>query len=94
MVQASWGGKIAADATAYCKRVYGWTCWLCGNPIAEGDYTVDHVIEQGKRPDLRDDPSNWRPAHGRKHPEFDCPGNFGRSGRKQPMMRSWVAEGW
>jgi 5-methylcytosine-specific restriction endonuclease McrA len=90
-----WGGRLASDATAYCKRVHGYTCWLCGYPIAEDDYTVDHVQERSKRPDLIAEPSNWRPAHGRKHPELGCPGNYGRSGRKRVRRSSsWVADGW
>ena len=90
-----WGGQIVKDATAYCQRVHGFTCWLCGYPIDPSDYTVDHVQERSRRPDLTTDPSNWRPAHGRKHPEFGCPGNFGRSSRKRPKRApSWVAEGW
>ena len=87
----TWGGRRAQDAKAYCQHVYGWTCWLCGHPIAPDDYTVDHVIEREKRPDLAWEPSNWRPAHGRKHPELDCPGNYGRSRRKRRM---WTAPGW
>lgn len=95
MAQQRWGGSLASRATAYCKRVHGCICWLCGYPIAEDDYTVDHVIERFKRPDLMAEPSNWRPAHGRKHPEFGCPGNFGRSKRKRPPRAgTWVDDNW
>jgi hypothetical protein len=86
-----WGGARATKAGAYCKRVYGWTCWLCGHAIAPDDYTVDHVIERSVRPDLTWEPSNWRPAHGRKHPEWDCPGNKGRSGR---AVTYFTEPGW
>jgi 5-methylcytosine-specific restriction endonuclease McrA len=82
----AWGGRRAIEAKAYCQRVYGWTCWLCGHPIEEWDYSLDHVIERSKRPDLEWEPSNWRPAHGRRRPEYGCPGNYGRSGRKRPRL--------
>lgn len=45
-------------------------CWLCGKPI---DYTLpkahpdafnlDHAIARAIRPDLAEDPANFRPAH-------------------------------
>lgn len=61
---------------------------MCGHEITDpDDYTVDHVIERSKRPDLAWEPSNWRPAHGRKHPELGCPGNFGRSARMNRRTR-------
>ena len=88
-----WGGANATKAKAYVQRVHGFTCWLCGHDIAPDDYTVDHVIERSVRPDLTWDPSNWRPAHGRKHPEWGCPGNKGRSANAAPPRR-WVAPGW
>ena len=92
-----WAGAHVAKARAYCQRHYGWTCWLCGHEIAADDYTVDHVIERRVAPHLTFDPTNWRPAHGRKHPELGCPGNKGRSGRTTPMEalpREWTAPGW
>ena len=89
-----WSGQAVRDATAYCKRVYGFTCWLCHHEIDPDDYTVDHVIERSLRPDLAFVPSNWRPAHGRKHPEYGCPGNFGRSSRKRPISPNQTAPGW
>jgi hypothetical protein len=76
-----WGGGRATKASDYCKRVYGFTCWLCGHDIAADDYSVDHVVERRLRPDLTWEPSNWRPCHRTKKPEFDCPGNSGRSAR-------------
>lgn len=90
----AWSGRRATEAKAYCQRVYGWTCWLCGHEISPEDYSVDHVVERSKRPDLEWTPSNWRPAHGRKHPELGCPGNYGRSGRRTPMRSTWTAPGW
>lgn len=48
----------------------GAPCWLCGNPI---DYTLahphpecfnlDHAIVIEDRPDLAEDPANYRPSH-------------------------------
>lgn len=90
----AWGGRKAQEAKRYCQTVHGWTCWLCGHEIAPDDYTVDHVIERHIRPDLEWEPTNWRPAHGRKHPELGCPGNFGRSGRKRRRVLVWTAPGW
>ena len=92
-----WGGRRATAAKLYCQDVYGFTCWLCGHQIAPDDYTVDHVIERALAPHLTWEPSNWRPAHGRKHPENDCPGNMGRSAnlrRAEPEPREWTAPGW
>jgi 5-methylcytosine-specific restriction endonuclease McrA len=90
-----WGGRRATEAKATCQQLYGWVCWLCGHPIEDpDDYTVDHVKERVTHPHLTWEPSNWRPAHGRKHPELGCPGNFGRSGRRADRPRMWIAEGW
>ena len=92
-----WAGAHVVKARAYCQRVYGWQCWLCGHEIAADDYTVDHVLERKLRPDLTFEPSNWRPAHGRKHPEFNCPGNKGRSANMQAEpapVSAWSAPGW
>jgi len=91
---AEWNGRRASKAKAECQRIYGWTCWLCGHEIEPDDYSVDHVVERSRAPELTWDPDNWRPAHGRRHPEFGCPGNYGRSGRKRPITRSWTASGW
>lgn len=74
--------------------MYGWTCWLCGHLIADDDYTVDHVIERSVAPHLTWELSNMRPAHGRKHPEFNCPGNKGRSAKPVPPATRWTAQGW
>jgi len=81
-----WGGWRSRKAKAECQRIYGWTCWLCGHEIDdEADYTIDHVVERhnGGTHDIE----NLRPAHGRKHPELGCPGNFGRSARRKPGRR-------
>lgn len=91
----SWSGRKASEAKRTCQILYGWTCWLCGHRIDDpDDYTVDHVLERKIAPALTWEPSNWRPAHGRKHPELGCPGNFGRSGRRTPKVARWTAEGW
>jgi len=37
------------------------TCWLCGHGGAD---TLDHVIPVSKAPQLAQDPTNLRPAHG------------------------------
>lgn len=90
-----WSGRRAQAAKVECQRRWGFTCWLCGHTITDpGDYTVDHVIERKKAPHLTWDPNNHRPAHGRKHPELGCPGNFGRSGRKRRRVLVWTAPGW
>ena len=92
-----WGGGRATAASEWCKQHYGWTCWLCGHEIAEGDYSVDHIIERRVRPDLTWEPSNWRPAHRTKKPAWGCPGNAGRSAQKQaesPVTQTWSAPGW
>ena len=94
-----WGGGRAAKAADYCKRVYGWTCWLCGHAIEPGDYSVDHVKERRHYPELTWEPSNWRPAHRTKKPQWNCPGNAGRSAQAQNEPRStpvqaWTASGW
>ncbi len=89
-----WTGRRVTDAIAYCRRVYGDRCWLCGQRIGDDDYTVDHVKPRKHYPDLTWEPSNWRPAHGRKHPEFGCPGNYGRSNRRRRRVTTWTAPGW
>lgn len=93
-----WSGGHVRKARAYCQAVHGWTCWICGHDITDpDDYSVDHVLERSVRPDLTFDPSNWRPAHKRKHPEIGCPGNSGRSNRAQPIAQpqpEWTLPGW
>ena len=57
------------------------TCWLCGTTITDyADYTMDHIHELGAGGS--NDPANVRPAHGRRHDDLGCPGNYGRSRRK------------
>ena len=92
-----WAGAHVTKARAYCQRVYGFTCWLCGHQIDPDDYTVDHVLERSTHPHLTFDPSNWRPAHGRKHPEWNCPGNKGRKPIANPSptpIEGWSASRW
>ena len=67
-----------------CEHVH-MRCWLCGKPI---DYTlahphpesfaVDHAQTVRDRPDLAEDPANYRPSHkvcnerrGHEAPHFD-----------------------
>lgn len=79
MTNHAWVGRRATLARKECQRIYGYTCHLCGRQITDdSDYSVDHVIPRSVRPDLTWDPTNWRPAHLGKHPEFGCPGNRGR----------------
>ena len=83
-------------ARAYCQAVHGFTCWICGHEIAPDDYDVDHVEPRSVAPHLTWEPSNWRPAHARVHPEFNCPGNRGRSARNADTstVSTWTAPGW
>lgn len=93
---AKWGGRRAQAATAYCQRVYGWTCWLCGHDIAPDDYSVDHVVPRSVDASLTWIPTNWRPAHFRSHPEIGCIGNVGRGNRmrRKSQRELWRAAGW
>ena len=61
-------------------------CWLCGKPGAD---TVDHVVPVSVAPWLELEPSNLRPAHGRKRP--GCIGNYGRGNgsRVSSKSREW-----
>jgi 5-methylcytosine-specific restriction endonuclease McrA len=38
-------------------------CWQCSHPGAD---EIDHVIAASVAPDLRFEPSNWRPSHGHR----------------------------
>lgn len=77
-----WGGRRLTRARQWAMRNLGWTCWLCGHPISDpADYTIDHVVPLSVNPTLAWDVTNWRPAHGRKHPDLGCRGNFGRGSR-------------
>lgn len=65
-------------------------CWLCGQPGAD---TVDHVVARVDGGAVMD-PTNLRPAHGRKIPKSDthpgCPGNYGRgTGSQLVTSRAW-----
>ncbi len=91
---AAWSGRRAQQAVTWCKLNLGYICWLCGHEIPDWDYSVDHVVPRSVAPELTWDASNWRPAHGRKHPDLGCPGNYGRSARKRTRHpRSGVRRG-
>lgn len=55
-------------------------CWRCGHPGAD---TAGHVIPWTVRPDLAYTRSNIKPEHGRRRPEYGCPGNYA-SGNRAP----------
>lgn len=40
----------------------GWHCYLCGLPLDSKTLTLDHVLARSRRPDLRNDMSNLKPA--------------------------------
>ena len=61
---AKWGGRRLQRMTQVVQGVYGWTCHLCGRPIAPGQYSIDHVIPRSKGGDVWD-VDNMRPAHKR-----------------------------
>jgi len=89
-----WHGDRLRRARAWAMRNLGWTCWLCGHTIADAsDYTIDHVVPLSENLTLAWDVTNWRPAHGRSHPELGCTGNYGRGARKprrvQRASRAW-----
>lgn len=55
-----------------CKRTYGWTCHLCGQPIPRRleaghplSYQADHVLPYATHPLLGMALSNLRPSHRR-----------------------------
>ena len=57
-------------------------CHLCGKPGAD---TIDHVIPVALGGDQWD-PTNLRPAHGRKRP--GCPGNYSLGARLGNQLRT------
>lgn len=95
-VNTDWNGSRAVEARQWCIKHLGRICWLCGHYIEDlNDYTVDHELERSTHPELTWVKSNWRPAHGKKHRELNCPGNFGRSARRATTRKaSWTADGW
>lgn len=61
-----------------------YTCWICGQPGAD---TVDHLV-----PWKVSQSNNWAnlaAAHGRKRPEYGCPGNYslGAKTKRKPSKR-------
>lgn len=82
---AAW--KRLAKATLAASDI----CWLCGRPGAD---TADHIIERSRGGAVLD-PANVAPAHGTRRTiethGYECPGNYGRSGRKQRRepSRDW-----
>lgn len=71
----------------------GLTCWLCGQPISyelpkehPEAFNFDHAYPVDQRPDLAEDPANFRPSH--KHCNE-------RRGNKEPFIDLGIpSENW
>lgn len=63
-------------------------CWLCGQPGAD---TVDHVEPVSLNPRAALDPTNMRPAHGKRSPT--CAGNYAR-GNHPPANHPKHSRDW
>jgi hypothetical protein len=70
-----WGGRAAARATRWVLIRDAGICWICHHPGAD---TLDHIKPRSTHPELTWDPNNWRAAHGKARPEYDCPGQYAR----------------
>jgi 5-methylcytosine-specific restriction endonuclease McrA len=58
----AWAGRRVARLRALVIRLYGPTCWLCGQAIEAGQaWHVDHVVP--RKAGGSDDVRNLRPAH-------------------------------
>lgn len=92
-----WNGRESTRALTHVIARDGDTCHLCQHP---GANSVDHETPVTIRPDLAEDPTNWRPAHlyGAGHPKgchvdgCHCPGNNGRNNAPAETVRRIVAE--
>lgn len=58
-----YGGARAARLRKLTRETYGDICHLCGQPIAEGQFSADHLIPRSLGG--TDDIGNLRPAHRR-----------------------------
>jgi len=61
--------ELRATFRSKCKA-NSLPCWLCGNtidyylPSAHQDaFNLDHAVPRSQRPDLAEDPANFRPSH-------------------------------
>lgn len=82
----SWSGRRTQRLAAAVVAVYGWTCWLCHQPInptarrtTSAGLSVDHVVPRSLGG--TDHIANLRPAHmgcnaarGTNPPMTDAPG--------------------
>lgn len=55
------------DFRKHCEQTQQ-PCWLCGQPIdytphSQDRFELDHYHPASKRPDLLEDPANFRPSH-------------------------------
>lgn len=82
---AAWGGREARGLSDLVKAEYGYLCHLCLTPIAEDNYTVDHIIPRNKGG--LHNIENLRPAHGKKV-EGICDGNFARGDKDIALYRA------
>jgi len=60
---------LRADFRRKC-RINDLPCWLCGKPIDyqlpkehHESFNLDHAVPRSERPDLAEDPTNFRPSH-------------------------------
>lgn len=99
MPRPKWNGATITTRTQMLVHRDGPTCWLCQHHTPEGTRSIDHVIPYNTRPDLYEQPTNWRLAHLTKAgtPQgcavtgCTCPGNKGRKATAwtAPPSRTW-----
>ena len=56
-----YGGHRAKVLREIVRQMYGEVCWICRQPIPEGQFSVDHLIPRSLGG--TDDPELCRPAH-------------------------------
>lgn len=90
---ASWGGPRVTRLRREMERELPAICWRCGQVITPGmDWTIGHVIEIDRAPELMWERENHRHEHARCN--FSAGATYGNRKRgaamPSPTSRQWV----
>jgi 5-methylcytosine-specific restriction endonuclease McrA len=80
----AWNGRRVTELKRYILARDGYVCGICGHLGAD---TIGHLVPFALDPTRLWDTSNMQAQHGRKHPEYGCPGNYSEGSRIRAEAR-------